>query len=187
MSPLSYIHQLPIRFIIISLIIYIPLRFRVLNRKNQLFSLSKEFIYVLCIIYFESLLYVTVFPSTNLIIPEWVGINIVPFHTIGDYLFLFSNGYISTAIVNLVGNVIVFVPLGVLFTLLYRNMTFIKMFAIGFMSTLAIECTQLVLSIAGFLSRSFDVDDLILNTVGVISGYFIAKIGLTNIRPPTNR
>lgn len=126
----------------------------------------------------ESLLYLTVFPSNDVNRSDWVSVNLIPFNTIENYLFLFSYGSISIASINLIGNIIVFVPMGVLLVLLDSKISFKKMFMIGFASTLIIELIQLILSFFKLLSRSFDVDDIILNTLGVIVGYFLTKIGL---------
>ncbi|MGP4109033.1 VanZ family protein [Virgibacillus sp. L01] len=130
----------------------------------------------------ESLLYLTVFPSTDATRSDWVGINLIPFNTIENYLFLFSQGGISVASVNLVGNTAVFVPMGILLVLTNRKISFTKMFLIGIGTSFTIEVTQLILSLLKVLSRSFDVDDLILNTIGVMIGFAVIKIGLSIIR-----
>ncbi|WP_164668203.1 VanZ family protein [Virgibacillus doumboii] len=187
---MHYIQSLPIYFILLSLIFYIPVRYSFLQRKGIKIEYYKELICILWIIYLESLLYLTIFPSGHVIHSEWVGVNLVPFDTIEDYLFLFSHGYMSTAIINLIGNIIVFIPLGILLVLLNKKITPIKMITIGFGSTLTIETTQLVFSMSGLLSRSFDIDDLILNTLGVIIGYTGTKIALyiiNHIKPPSSK
>ncbi|PAV28663.1 hypothetical protein CIL05_15330 [Virgibacillus profundi] len=172
---LDFIYTLPIYFMTLTVIVYIPIRLSLLKRRNNEVSLYKEFIYILSIIYLESLLYLTIFPASSSI-EGWTGINILPFHTINGYLYLFSQGYTETAIINLVGNVVVFVPIGILLVLIYKKHTFKKMLLIGFLCSLGIEITQLVLSSLHILSRSFDIDDLILNTLGVMCGYLLMKI-----------
>ncbi|MFB4169341.1 VanZ family protein [Virgibacillus sp. JSM 102003] len=175
---MHYINALPVYFILLSLAIFISIRFIVLMKTDRKIVLYKEFIYCLWIIYMESLLYLTVFPSTDATRSDWVGINLIPFNTIENYLFLFSQGGISVASVNLIGNTAVFIPMGMLLVLVNRKISFLKMFLIGFAASFAIEVTQLVLSLLKVLSRSFDVDDLILNTIGVIIGFAVMKIGL---------
>lgn len=73
---------------------------------------------------------------------------------------------------NLAGNVIGFVPFGAILPILYRNAR--NMFKITFLAfecSLLVECTQLI-----FRVGSFDVDDLILNTLGGFLGYLIYLI-----------
>ncbi len=130
----------------------------------------------------ESLLYLTVFPSIDATRSDWVGINLVPFNTIENYLFLFSHGGVSVASVNLIGNTTVFVPMGILLVLANRKISFTRMFLIGMGASFTIEVTQLVLSFLKVLLRSFDVDDLILNTLGVIIGFAVMKIGFSIIK-----
>ncbi|MFT8320992.1 MAG: VanZ family protein [Bacillus sp. (in: firmicutes)] len=101
----------------------------------------------------------------------WQTHNFIPFKTIGFYLFM---GDINTNIRmdNLIGNIIGFVPFGFILPLLSRKMTNLKSIAIAtFCLSFTYEIFQLVFSLG-----SFDVDDLILNTLGGIVGYFPVKI-----------
>ncbi|SEP94288.1 VanZ like family protein [Virgibacillus subterraneus] len=179
---MHYINALPVYSILLSLVIFISIRFIILRKTDRKIVLYQEFIYSLWIIYMESLLYLTVFPSTDATRSDWVGINLIPFNTIENYLFLFFQGEISVASVNLLGNTVVFVPMGILLVLVNSKISFKKMFLIGIGTSLTIEVTQLVLSLLNVLSRSFDVDDLILNTTGVIIGFALMKIGFFFIR-----
>lgn len=179
---MHYINALPVYFILLSLVIFISIRFIVLKKIDRKIVVYQEFIYSLWIIYMECLLYLTVFPSIDATRSDWVGINLIPFSTIENYLFLFSQGGISVASVNLIGNTVIFVPMGILLVLINRRISFTKMFLIGIGTSLTIEVTQLVLSLLEVLSRSFDVDDLILNTTGVIIGFAVMKIGLFFIK-----
>lgn len=70
------------------------------------------------------------------------------------------------AIANLGGNLLMFAPLGFLLPLLwkrFRKLWKTALFAFG--TSLLIECTQT------FVGRGFDVDDLLLNTLGAVLGY----------------
>jgi glycopeptide antibiotics resistance protein len=93
------------------------------------------------------------------------GPNFVPFKTIGPYL-LGYNGWIIAGI-NLVGNIALLVPIGLLAPLLYRNMTWKKALALGVAAGLSIEVMQTVLRVG-----IFDIDDCILNALGVMIGYW---------------
>lgn len=68
---------------------------------------------------------------------------------------------------NLAGNVIAFVPYGLLIPLLsHKNRRFWKVVLLSFDFSLLVEVIQLVSKVG-----SFDVDDLILNTVGGMVGF----------------
>lgn len=70
---------------------------------------------------------------------------------------------------NLLGNIAMLIPSGILLPLLYRKPDgFGKVLAAGALMSLGIELLQLP-----FASRASDVDDLILNTLGVALGYGI--------------
>jgi heavy metal sensor kinase len=90
--------------------------------------------------------------------------NYVPFKTILSYL----RGYPGwgVALVNLLGNIIPFMPLGFLLPLLYRPISWKGVLGIGGAYSLCIETLQLGLRVG-----AFDVDDILLNTLGVMLGY----------------
>lgn len=79
---------------------------------------------------------------------------------------------------NMIGNVLLFVPTGILMPLIYPKMNrFWKVFLAGMGLSLTIELMQLP-----FASRVTDVDDLILNTVGAAAGYILYWIVRTICR-----
>ena len=100
-------------------------------------------------------------------------LNPVPFETILLFIrALSSETYRQTAIINLFGNVAMFVPLGFFLPLLWERLrkwwkTWLA--TLGIM--LLIELAQL-LTLRGF----FDVDDLILNVLGAAIGYGFYRI-----------
>lgn len=68
----------------------------------------------------------------------------------------------------LIGNVALFVPFGLFAALLWRNFRWWKALLLGLGITLLLECCQLL------VGRTFDVDDLMLNTFGVLCGFWLA-------------
>lgn len=77
----------------------------------------------------------------------------------------------SEGIMTYVLNIIMFLPLGFLIPLIwkqYRNP--LKILLIGFCFSLSIEICQL------FNRRNTDIDDLMMNTLGAVVGYFIWKL-----------
>lgn len=99
------------------------------------------------------------------------NINLVPFRTISSQLSLFGS---IPAIVakNLVGNIVVFIPFGSLLPLGYEKMRKChRTLLAGLLYILFIELIQFVCMLG-----TFDVDDIILNSLGVFVGFIIFKI-----------
>jgi glycopeptide antibiotics resistance protein len=91
--------------------------------------------------------------------------NFVPFVTIVPYL-LGHKGLLIAGI-NLVGNIVLLIPVGFLLPLVYRGMTWKKSLAVAAVVPLVIETMQTVLRVG-----IFDIDDVILNALGVMIGYW---------------
>ena len=70
--------------------------------------------------------------------------------------------------INLLGNVLIFVPFGFFEALTSRRRNFFGTVLDGFLLSLLVEVFQLVSKVG-----RFDVDDLILNTSGVVIGYLV--------------
>lgn len=91
--------------------------------------------------------------------------NFLPFKTILPYL-LGEKGLIIAGI-NLIGNIILLVPIGFIIPFVYKNITWKKTLALAVASGLAIEGLQVLLHVG-----IFDIDDVILNGIGVVAGYW---------------
>ena len=109
--------------------------------------------------------------------PYWeqveMNINIVPFKTIRRYINLLvykrNVHLIPNAVINLLGNIAAFVPLGFLLPCVWEKMdSFKRLFLFSFIGIFIVELIQLFT-----LRGSCDIDDLILNLFGAILGYFI--------------
>lgn len=91
-------------------------------------------------------------------------VNLIPFVNLFDY-----EGSIKDTLINIPGNIGMFVPTGVMLPLIYRQMDSMKKVLLtGFIMSACIEIIQLPFSV-----RASDVDDLILNTLGCLLGYGI--------------
>ncbi len=102
--------------------------------------------------------------------------NPIPFHTITLFLRSLMPPYrpwlIRGAVTNLLGNILLFIPLGLLPPLLWswsRKLWKTLLLAAGIMT--AIELLQMFL-----LVGTCDVDDLILNVTGAAIGYGLYKL-----------
>lgn len=99
-----------------------------------------------------------------------------PFDTIRRFLWVLrhssSRGMVTHAIVNLVGNVIMFVPLGFWAPILWkRTEKFRWHFLAMTLTILVVELVQLFT-----LLGTCDVDDLLLNLVGTTLGFMLWKL-----------
>ncbi len=92
-------------------------------------------------------------------------LNIVPI------IYLFDYPTMREALINLIGNAAMFIPLGIVWPAVFKKLdTSAKAISAGFGFSLAIEIAQLP-----FYDRTSDIDDLILNTVGYLIGYGIYR------------
>lgn len=93
------------------------------------------------------------------------GISLIPFATIRSYI---KYSGIFHALLNILGNVVLFIPIGFIFPLILIRYRDIKKIAV-----LSISISLFIEFIQFFVGRSCDIDDLILNFVGGIIGYTI--------------
>lgn len=101
------------------------------------------------------------------------SMNLIPFSTISNYINQIFNSNLSTYNIfyNLVGNVVCLMPLGLFIPLLLKNKSFKKFIIITILITLGIELAQFIT-----LSGHFDIDDLILNSMGALAAYQFLNI-----------
>lgn len=93
-------------------------------------------------------------------------INLIPFVNLFDYESQ------RDMLLNIIGNCAMFIPTGILTPILYKHLdSFKKTVLTGFLISLSIEIIQLP-----FAVRASDIDDLILNTLGVMAGYGIYSL-----------
>ena len=102
-------------------------------------------------------------------------INLIPFHSIRQFLFgndTRVDNFRSTGVLNLIGNAILYIPFGVIGVLAFGEKERIirKLFLNGLVLCLIIEFVQY------FVGRSPDIDDVILNMVGLIIGLRIGRL-----------
>lgn len=77
-----------------------------------------------------------------------------------------KNETTAKVLVNIIGNFAMFIPTGIILPILYKKLdSFWKVVLAGAAISLCIEIVQLP-----FAARVSDVDDLILNTLGVMAG-----------------
>ena len=180
-----------IGYMIVALPIYLIARIIFVKVKKLPVKKSHEVLLALFILYLVGLASQTIIPEWNIGVDERTGkfyfdvylinnlstVNLVPFRTMFSYIRVneYVSGWDSVSLVNLLGNVFVFSPIGIFIPLLWERMRSIsKIVLIGLAVTCFIETFQY------FIGRSSDIDDIILNTVGVLIGYFV-YVGLRKV------
>lgn len=97
--------------------------------------------------------------------------NIIPFQSIWEFTKLMFSGKFFRGFNNTAGNVFVFAPFGYFIPLLYKKCRKLKtVVLVGFFVSLFFEICQYVLYLG-----STDIDDIILNVLGVTIGFLFFK------------
>ena len=151
--------------LVIFIIVVTTIRIIYLIEKKEKFVFYKEFFTLLFQIYI--LLLFGMVTNTDV---QSVSNNFMPFreilrYTVGSKYFMW----------NVVGNILIFVPFGYIVSHMIDSKKVGKPLIATFISSLTIELVQL------FIGRCFDIDDIILNCIGGVIGYFL-YIGLTAIK-----
>jgi glycopeptide antibiotics resistance protein len=99
------------------------------------------------------------------------SINLVPFTSIAEYVSSHSSGSGKAAFANIVGNILIFVPLGAYASWLRpRAAAWLTMLVVAAVS-IAVEIIQGVFAVG-----ASDIDDVILNCVGGIVGILTVRL-----------
>lgn len=148
-----------------------------MNRKHK--KIIRFFSWVLFIIYLCIMAYFLFFSEQLGRVPsDTYHYNLKPFTEIKRYINYSREIGSFNVILNLIGNVVCFMPFGFVLPILSNRQR--NMFKVTFLSLLCsiiIELVQLVSKLG-----SCDVDDIILNTMGGLLGYvmFCICIGIVH-------
>ncbi len=122
-------------------------------------------IYLACLIYF---MFFSESYGRTLAQQEY-HYNLVPLKEICRFLKYRHTLGMAAVLINVVGNVAVFIPFGGAVPALYPKVrSFVQMAILSFSTSLVLEVLQLLLKVG-----CFDVDDLLLNTIGGCIGYLV--------------
>lgn len=123
-------------------------------------------LFLLTGLYMTAVFIVTLSPGSAISFPpSFTNVNLIPFKVLHT---AFSNP------LNFWGNIVLFIPLGILLVLLFNHCQgFLFTLLTGAGISLSIELLQL------FGIRATDIDDILLNTLGTVLGYFSGKILMT--------
>ncbi len=95
------------------------------------------------------------------------NVNLQPFYMLRIFRNCVNLGAFVYILINFVGNMWVFVPVGFFPALLFRNGRWWRSAGFGALLSTLIECGQY------FIMRNTDIDDVILNTLGALIGYWL--------------
>jgi len=103
--------------------------------------------------------------------PDYRSTNLVPFRTIRSYLT--GNADISRTVIlnNVLGNIGLFIPLGIYLQLFKRNKRIPASFLTILIISLSVEIIQFIFAIG-----AADVDDILLNCMGGIIGILCYRL-----------
>lgn len=149
--------------IIISVVVAITLRTADIIKNKKGFCFYKELISLSFIIYILCLFQVVTFQDNNNISSN----NLIPFkemfrYNIGSRLFF----------KNVLGNIIMFLPYGFFTSYFLKEKKLLPILILTTITSLTIETTQLM------IGRVFDIDDILLNIVGGVLGYYLYSLML---------
>jgi glycopeptide antibiotics resistance protein len=159
---------------IISIPLWIVLKIVILRSKyvkRVKIRTGYEILNALLFLYMLMLISIKLFPiNVNMSDGNYMSYNFIPFSSIHEMQSRGSFWFLR----NVLGDIIIFMPFGFLIPLVLNNLKkLIHVTLYGFVLSLIFEIFQ---STGFILLRNFDVDDLILNTVGVIGGFILCKI-----------
>lgn len=170
---------------IVLVVFYAPLLMLQSRRFGQL-TWRRSIADVMFAIYLAALVAYTLLPLPDL---DWCadheGTHLLlrPFHSIDDILTAGSAR--TTAVLQVVFNVVLFVPLGA-FLRRHVGISVAKSTFVGLLTSVLIECTQAT-GIWGIYDCSYrwaDIDDVLTNTTGALIGALLAPLFLGWLTPP---
>jgi glycopeptide antibiotics resistance protein len=151
------------------------------NKKYKEISIKRELLFNVFAIYCIAVISVTIFPidfNSDGRPRNMPSINLIPFVVIiNDFeQSTFSYAFkLKLLLRNIVGNFLLLLPLGLFLPVLWVKLrSFRRTVALGALISVLIEATQYILAFLGLsIGRRTDIDDLILNTFGMMFGYVI--------------
>ena len=146
--------------IVMAVIVAITVRMGYLRKNNQKTILYKEIFNLLFILYILCLFHAVTYQDVS-----WASANLIPFKEILRYDFWSSLFY-----KNIFGNLLLFLPYGLYITHYLDLKKPLSVMSYAFIISLSIELIQSI------IGRVFDVDDIILNIIGALLGYFIYRL-----------
>lgn len=151
--------------IIIITVIASSLRIAYIIKNHQKFCFYKELFMLLFILYVMCLFEIVTLQDQNFGLSNYIPFKEIFRYEIGSSLF----------IKNIIGNVLLFLPYGYFAADYLKSKKVWPICLLTMLVTITIECVQLN------IGRTFDIDDVILNTLGGLFGYWLYRL-IENIK-----
>lgn len=141
-------------------------------------TVGQKILISLFIVYMTGVTAITLFPiiyEPEIMILNDQTFNFIPFGTISEILL--RNSDFKTGFLNIGGNIIMCIPFGVALPFMVKTKKRFYYVIYALALPIAIEFSQFIISISlNSFYRTIDIDDVILNFIGVIIGYGIYRI-----------
>jgi glycopeptide antibiotics resistance protein len=150
----------------IFIVVLVSVRIAAIHNGGKKTTFHEEFLNLLFVIY-VLLLFELLTGTEN---ATGSGFNLVPFseilrYKVGSELFIY----------NVIGNVLLFIPFGYFVSRYANSKKVSQIFLVSMLTSATIELMQLK------IGRTFDIDDIILNVLGGVIGYYF-YVSLNAIR-----
>lgn len=147
------------------------------NKKLEKFLLS--IVYIIFFVYVLLTIRIILFkdvPIYAIFKGMFRSVNLIPFYTIWQFI-IDNNISFMRATVNIIGNIGIFIPMGIFFPIVFKELNKKTMIMVIIFISLGFETIQYILALG-----SSDIDDIILNSLGGIIGIAI-YVNITKLIP----
>lgn len=175
-------------YVIVPLFLYIAVRTFILHTHKKEVSFRRELLYVFFVIYAATVIKLTIIPdwvfyrdfdTKKIMFYSGVGnhvpVNLVPLKNILSFLrgevHVNKEDMVMVVMLNLVGGIVLFCPLGFFLPTFFPKMQNWKAVVLA-----GLGCSFVIETIQFFIGRAADVDDMLLNSIGVLGGYCAYQI-----------
>lgn len=136
-------------------------------RKKKIFRAMGKVLFLLYLIFLVYFLFLAEWYGRTEISEEY-RYNLELFKEIRRFITYREQLGTFAVLANLAGNIVIFVPYGFFISMASRSRGFFKTLFFSMGLSLCVEVTQLFTRVG-----SFDVDDILLNTIGGVTGYIV--------------
>ena len=149
-----------------------------MKKREQIETVFLYFIFSCYILLLFKILIWSRFSILELLDRQWIlfrSVNLIPFDSINQYMSGNTDTIRRLAFGNVIGNIVIFIPLGLYLPLFKKDKRVLVNFMCIFIVSLVVEILQGLLGIG-----VSDIDDIILNSlgggIGILGYKFIALI-----------
>ena len=140
------------------------------GRKKKIFRAVGKVLFLLYVVFLIYFLFLAEWYGRTGISEEY-RYNLELFREIKRFIIYREQMGVFAVFANLAGNILIFVPYGFFISVASRERGFFKTLFFSMGLSLCVEIIQLFTRVG-----SFDVDDILLNTIGGVLGYIIFLI-----------